>query len=120
MTLKKTIQVHIPIANKLDDEGVRRIAYIAESRFQQFEHQREGAQSLIWLLEEHTGIYIDYQPEAGFLSLTYPDADSRLIPFGKLASRLKKQASEQGKPFWKVVEEAQRQFAERECGDSTT
>jgi hypothetical protein len=77
----------IPLSNVLDDEGMKRIAARTVRRHRRFEREQQGAQILIDRLQELLGIEIEYEPQAGLLSVATPDGRTELTVFGKLQER---------------------------------
>jgi hypothetical protein len=88
------ISVPVPIGNKLNEEGIRRIYSRTKTRFERFAREKEGAEQLIDVLKEQLGIEIEYNPQSGILFLPQgkfiPDDESgkRVIFFGKMAAML--------------------------------
>ena len=90
----KTLRVTIPKCNTLDAKGIKRIQRLTESRFARFDREREGANKLIRILEDHLGIQIEYEPQFGFLQvpkgkfIADPSGGETIFPFGIYAATL--------------------------------
>jgi hypothetical protein len=78
----------IPLNNKLDEEGLKRILSRAVTRHERFTREQEGAQLLVDRLQETIGAKIEYNAQAGILLVHEPGGGARVTVFGKLAERL--------------------------------
>ncbi len=89
---RKTITIHVPTDNLLDDEGLLRLKNITKSRFNRFEAQKEGAQVLIEELQRQWKVGIEYDSELGYLELPKgkflrdKSGNITITAFGRLAS----------------------------------
>jgi hypothetical protein len=84
----------IPRDNILDDEGLKRISLRTVKRHERFEMEQRGAQLLVDRLEEALEVKIAYDAQLGLLIVTYPDGNTQLTAFGKMAERLEKMSKE--------------------------
>jgi hypothetical protein len=90
----RSIHVQVPLENRMDVEGLKRLKNRTKRRFARFELQQEGAKVLIDALKEMWGVEIIYCPEEGILIVPIGQfvADSsggrRLTAFGRYAVRL--------------------------------
>lgn len=91
---RKSITVHIPTNNALNEEGLRRLRNRTRARFERFEAQKEGAQVLIEELHRQWRVRIEYEPEFGILMLPKGefkvDASNghTVTAFGRFAAQL--------------------------------
>lgn len=91
----KSLRVAVPHDNKLDEEGVKRIVARTISRFERFEREKVGAETLINILKKELGLELTYDPQFGFLLFPQgefkanPDGGRSFIAFGKCAALLK-------------------------------
>jgi hypothetical protein len=102
----ESVSVVIPSDNKLDENGVIRILARTQSRFQRLHQEQEGANVLIGLLEENLGIKIEYNPQAGLLSITQPDGKLEFVAFGKTLAKLEQLEIATGKNKKEIIENA--------------
>jgi hypothetical protein len=79
---------YIPLDNRLDRNGLRRLENRTKRRHQRYEDQRAGARILIEKLEEALGVKIEYNPEAGVLIIERPEGGADISIFGKLAHEI--------------------------------
>ncbi|MGC4044404.1 MAG: DUF4365 domain-containing protein [Armatimonas sp.] len=87
-SLGKTINIHIPIRNTLNSEGLRRLRNLTKKRFERFSSYQNGIQILIDALHDHWGVDVEHSPEKGVLILpcgTFvkdSSGDTTLVLFG--------------------------------------
>jgi len=99
---RKTVTIHVPTDNLLDEEGLLRLRNITKSRFERFEAQKEGAQVLIEELRRQWKVDIEYDPEWGYLELpkgkflTDKSGNSTITAFGRFASQFQRMEKKHG------------------------
>jgi Domain of unknown function (DUF4365) len=86
---QKTLSVHIPQGNRFDEDGIRRMANIARTRFDMARRERDGSALLRELLEKHTKLKVsEYSAHDEALVLKYPDGHYEFCIFGEFAEML--------------------------------
>jgi hypothetical protein len=84
----KADEVRIPVTNPLDEVGLARIRSITRIRFERFEGERQGARTLIQILEERLNLRIEYDFRGGPVILTFPNEGTEFIFHGTILGQL--------------------------------
>jgi Domain of unknown function (DUF4365) len=64
---KKKMQVEIPLGNKLDESGLKRIARYTMQRFRRYEKEHQGTEMLVEFIEKKLNVKTFYDPQFQFL-----------------------------------------------------
>lgn len=82
----RTMSLRLPPENRLDGDGIRRIANIARESHDMLAREREGGRVLCSALEEHSKMRIrEYSPRDEVLILNPPSGGALVYFFGNLA-----------------------------------
>ncbi|MFP2897307.1 DUF4365 domain-containing protein [Corallococcus sp. 4LFB] len=85
----KTATVRIPLMNRLDKEGLRRMLVITKNRSRRHANEAEGAQVLLDMLHA-VGVEIsDYNPSREMVIRKEPDGGLFIVAFGKTAELIR-------------------------------
>lgn|SRR6266851_12182 len=105
---KKSTYIDIPTDNILDEKGIKRIAGYTKLRYARFEREREGAETLIKLLEDELKTEIDYDAQTGMIIIKEPDGGHKFVLFGSTNQLLdiKDWVEDSGRNFNEFVGEA--------------
>jgi hypothetical protein len=94
-------QFFLPCGNRLDSEGLRRIASRVKSRFGRFEQEQHGADVLVGLIEGLLDVKITYNSQFGIVFVEHADGNVQTTVFGKAYEQLARLAKE-----WSTTPEA--------------
>jgi hypothetical protein len=104
----KTLRVHIPADNTLDNEGLARIEARTRTRFEHFARERVGARELMRVLEEEFGLKLEYDPQYGVLFFPQgkfvkdPKGLMRAYLFGRAAEEYSRLAKRSGLTYEQI------------------
>ncbi len=79
---KKSAYIDIPTDNILNEKGIKHIAGYTKLRYARFEREREGAETLIKLLEDELKTAIKYDAQRGTVVINKPDGELKIVYFG--------------------------------------
>ena len=85
----RTLSLRIPLANKLDSQGILRMRNISREVCEMLTRERAGGELLCQLLEKYTAMRVaDYSPRNEVLILDEPKGGCSIYFFGKLLELL--------------------------------
>ncbi|HEX2206987.1 MAG TPA: DUF4365 domain-containing protein [Longimicrobium sp.] len=85
-TRQKTVSFRIPLDNRLDRDGIRRIHNVTRDRFRRYQSERLASEALIDILEENTDLHVSELDVANeTIILELPDGGAEFWFFGHTA-----------------------------------